>query len=208
MGTSAEVRPDRIGVLGGTFDPPHLGHLIIAAEARRCLGLTEVRLIPARIPPHKRDAVTGTPEQRLRWTAALAASAPGLVASRDELLREGPSYTADTMEALAAAEPDAELWFLMGSDQLGRLPEWHRPEAILAVARLGVVPRAGHGPADVAALGARVAPGRVDVVDAPRIDISSSLIRARLAAGAPVAHLLPPRVADALAADGLLPSER
>lgn len=209
MGTSADgVRraPRRVGVLGGTFDPPHIGHLVVALEARWRLELDEVRLMPARLPPHKAAGAGGTPEQRARWTRELVRGEPGLAVARDELMREGPSYTADTMERIAAAEPDAALWFLMGSDQLEGLPGWHAPGRILAVARLGVVPRGGHRAADVEAIAAAVAPGRVDVIDAPRVDISSTLIRRRIAEGAPVRHLIPPGVARALADDGLLPS--
>ncbi len=211
MGTSADGRAGagrRVGILGGTFDPPHLGHLIVAAEARWRLDLDEVRLMPARTPPHKPGREGGTPAQRARWAQALAEGGPGMVVSHDELMREGPSYTADTLAGIAAGEPDADLWFLMGSDQLERLPAWERPHQVTALCRLGVVPRGGHGPDDVVALGARVAPGRVDLVDAPRVDISSSLIRARIARGLPVRHLMPAGVARALADDGLLPSIR
>ena len=124
----------------------------------------------------------------------------------DELRRPGPSYTADTLSAMAQAEPTAHLWFLMGSDQLEALPRWHRPDRILATARLGVVPRGGDTVAHVQALAARIAPDRVDVVEAPRVDISSSLVRERIAAGRPVRHLVPPGVLRCLAADGLVPS--
>lgn len=204
MGTSASRRA--IGVLGGTFDPPHIGHLIVAAEALWRLALDEVRLIPARVPPHKPGGARGAAAQRLAWARALAAEQPGLTVADDELRREGPSYTADTMEALARAEPTARLWFLMGSDQLEALPGWHQPRRVLAVARLGVVPRGGHTAADVRALADRVAPGHVDLVDAPRVDISSTLVRARIAAGEPIRHLVPRGVLRCLAADGLVPS--
>lgn len=209
MGTSADgglAAPRRIGVLGGTFDPPHIGHLILACEARWRLRLDEVRLMPARLPPHKPGAAGGTPEQRARWTHALADGEPGLLVATDELLRDGPSYTADTMEQIAAQEAGAELWFLMGSDQLERFPTWHQPERVTAVARLGVAPRGIHTADDVVVLGERVAPGRVDLVGAPRVDISSSMIRRRMAEGAPVHHLVPARVLRALTQEGLLPS--
>lgn len=204
MGTSVSGRS--IGILGGTFDPPHLGHLIVASEALWRLTLDEVRLVPARRPPHKPGGAEGTAAQRLAWTRALAADQPGVTVADDELRRDGPSYTADTLEAVARAEPTARLWFLMGSDQLEALPDWHEPARVLAAARLGVVPRGGHAAADVHALAARIAPDRVDVVDAPRIDISSSLVRERIAAGRPVRHLVPPGVLRCLVADGLVPS--
>lgn len=204
MGTSANAR--RIGVLGGTFDPPHIGHLVLACEALWRLRLDEVWMIPAHLPPHKPAGAHGTAAQRLGWTRALAAGHPALRVRTDELDRPGPSYTADTMEAIAAAEPDAHLWFLLGSDQLEALPTWHEPGRILAVARIGAVPRDAHEAGEVEAIGARVAPGRVDVVDAPHIGVSSTLVRERIAAGAPVRHLVPPGVHDALVADGLVPS--
>lgn len=204
MDTSVSGR--NIGILGGTFDPPHIGHLIVASEALWRLSLEEVRLVPARRPPHKPGGAQGTARQRLTWARALAADQPGVTVADDELRRDGPSYTADTVTAMARAEPAARLWFLMGSDQLAALPQWHEPERILATARLGVVPRGGHTAADVRALAARIAPDRVDVVDAPRIDISSSLVRERIAAGRPIRHLVPAGVLGCLVSDGLVPS--
>ena len=192
MDTSASGR--RIGILGGTFDPPHIGHLIVASEALWRLGLDEVRLVPAHRPPHKPDGAQDTARQRLAWTRALAEDQPGVTVADDELRRPGPSYTADTLSAMAQAEPTAHL------------PRWRRPDRILATARLGVVPRGGDTVADVQALAARIAPDRVDVVEAPRVDISSSLVRERIAAGRPVRHLVPPGVLRCLAADGLVPS--
>ena len=116
--------PRRIGVLGGTFDPPHIGHVIVACEALWQLGLDEVRLVPARTPPHK-DAIEIAPaERRAEWLERAVEGRPGLRVDRIELSREGPSYTADTMEAIAAAEPGALLWFLLGADQLAGFPTW------------------------------------------------------------------------------------
>ena len=204
MDTSVSGRD--IGILGGTFDPPHIGHLIVASEALWRLSLDEVRLVPARRPPHKPGEAQGTARQRLTWTRALAADQPGVTVADDELHRDGPSYTVDTVTAMARAEPTARLWFLMGSDQLETLPQWHEPDRILATVRLGVVPRGDHTAAHVRALAERIAPDRVDVVDAPRIDISSSLVRQRIAAGWPIRHLVPPGVLRCLVSDGLVPS--
>jgi nicotinate-nucleotide adenylyltransferase len=204
MGTSASGR--RIGVLGGTFDPPHIGHLVVAGEALWRLRLDEVWLMPAHLPPHKPTGAHGTAAQRVGWTRALAAGYPGLRVRTDEIDRGGPSYTADTMEAIASSEPDSQLWFLLGSDQLEALSHWHEPWRILALARIGAVPREGHDTGEVRAIAARVAPGRVDVVDAPRVAVSSTLVRQRIGAGVPVRHLVPSRVHEALIADGLVPS--
>jgi nicotinate-nucleotide adenylyltransferase len=141
-------------VLGGTFDPPHIGHLIVACEARWQLGLDEVRLVPARHPPHKdRDAVAPV-ERRAAWLEEAVAGRVGLVVSRCEIAREGPSYTADTLAAMAAAEPGARLWFVLGADQLAGFPGWHDPARILRHARLAVVARGDTGSA--AAIAARV----------------------------------------------------
>jgi nicotinate-nucleotide adenylyltransferase len=190
-------------VLGGTFDPPHIGHLIVASEARWQLGLDVVRLVPARVPPHKPAGGQADPARRAGWLEAAVAGEPGLEVSRIELDREGPSYTADTLELMAAAEPGAHFWFVLGADQLAGLPGWRDPERILAAARLAVVPRAGH---DARALAERIAPGRSDVLDVPEIGVSSSMIRERIAAGRPVRHLVPPAVEESLRREGLVAS--
>jgi nicotinate-nucleotide adenylyltransferase len=190
-------------VLGGTFDPPHIGHLIVASEARWRLGLDVVRLVPARIPPHKPAGAQTDGDRRAAWLEAAVRGDPDLEVSRIELDREGPSYTADTLEAMAAAEPGALLWFILGADQLAELPGWHEPERILAAARLAVVPRSGH---DVRALAERIAPGRADVVDVPEIAVSSSMIRDRIARGFPIRFLVPPAVEESLRREGLVAS--
>lgn len=195
-------------MLGGTFDPPHIGHLIVATEALWQLGLDEVRLVPARVPPHKAAADLAPPERRAAWLERAVAGRPGLSVSRAELEREGPSYTADTLQQMAAAEPDARLWFILGADQLPELPRWHDPERILAAARLAVVPRAGRDRAALQAVADEVAPGRVDWLDVPEIGVSSSMIRERLAAGRPVSFLVPPEIEHALVEEGLVPSAR
>jgi nicotinate-nucleotide adenylyltransferase len=197
--------PRRVGVLGGTFDPPHIGHLIVACEARWRLRLDEVRLVPAREPPHK-EGPWADAGRRAAWLERAVAGRPGLVVSRIELEREGPSYTADTLEAMAAAEPGVALWFILGADQLLELPAWRDPARIVAAARLAVVPRDGVDEAALRARAEQIAPGRVDWVDAPRIGISSSMIRRRIAAGEPIGLLVPPEVEAALAEEGLVAS--
>jgi len=205
-GTSADGR--RVGVVGGTFDPPHIGHLIVASEARWQLGLDEVRLVPAREPPHKPDRLPAPPEARLRWLERAIDGREGLVVSRAEIDRPGPSYTADTLERMAADEPGALLWFVLGSDQLEGFAGWRDPDRILRLARLAVVPRAGADPEAVRALADRVAPGRADRLDVPAVAISSTMIRARIAAGRPIAFLVPRGVEEALAEEGLVASPR
>lgn len=180
-------------MLGGTFDPPHLGHLLLAHEAWWQLGLDEVRLVPAREPPHKPPPRLD-PERRAALVAAAVADHPGLTLSRAELDRPGPSYTVDTLEAMAAADPAAERWFVLGGDQLLGFPGWRRPERILELARLAVTVRDAEARAGLEDHAARVAPGRVDWVEMPEIGVSSSLVRARLAAGQPVRYLVPSAV--------------
>ena len=204
--TSADGR--RVGVVGGTFDPPHIGHLIVASEARWQLGLDEVRLVPAREPPHKPDRLPAPPEARLRWLERAIDGREGRVGSRAEIDRPGPSYTADTLERMAAGEPGAHLWFVLGSDQLEGFAGWHDPGRILRLARLAVVPRAGADPEAVRALADRVAPGRADWLDVPAVAVSSTMIRARIAAGLPIAFLVPRGVEEALAEEGLVASPR
>ncbi len=192
-----------MGVLGGTFDPPHIGHLIVACEALWQLSLDEVRLVPAHRPPHKPGVAIAPADRRAAWLEAAVADRPGLVVSRIELEREGPSYTADTLDAMAQAEPGIALWFVLGADQLEGFAGWHDPARILGRARLAVVGRDGSGAADLAALAERVAPGRADILDMPSIGVSASMIRARIAAGQPVGHLLPPAVERELIREGV-----
>jgi len=152
-----------------------------------------VLLVPSSGPPHKPPPRL-TAARRAALVAAAIADHPGLGLSRLELDRPPPSYTVDTLEALAASEPDAERWFIMGGDQLTGFASWHRPERILELARLAVTVRhADDGPA-LARHAERAAPGCVDWIRMPEIGISSSLVRARLAAGQPVRFLVPSAV--------------
>jgi nicotinate-nucleotide adenylyltransferase len=163
----------------------------VACEALWQLGLDELRLVPARRPPHKPGASIAPAECRASWLEDMVDGRPGLTVSRAELGREGPSYTADTLEQMARAEPGVRLWFVLGADQLEGFAGWRDPERILA---------------HVAALAARVAPGRADILDVPPIGVSASMIRSRMAEGLPVGHLLPPPVEGALVREGLVPS--
>lgn len=180
----------------------------MACEARWQLVLDEVRLVPARTPPHKLGREIADAEARAAWTEAAVEGRPGLTVSLIELEREGPSYTADTLQAMAGAEPGVRLWFVLGADQLAGVPAWRDPDRILAAARLAVVAREGVDDDDLTDLAERVAPGRHDIVRMPAIGVSSTMIRDRLAAGEPVGHLLPPTVESALVRGGVVPSPR
>lgn len=181
----------RIGVLGGTFDPIHYGHLAIAEEARAALGMAEVLLVPAGRQPLKHGAHVATPEQRLAMTRLACADNPALRVSPVEVERPGLSYTATTLEQLAG-ETGAELHFILGADTLADLHRWHRAADILALARLVAMTRPGYTP-DLDALDQRLpgASARITLVEGPRLEISSSEIRRRLAEGRPVRYLLP-----------------
>ncbi len=191
------TRPRRIGILGGAFDPPHIGHVIVAQEAWWRLGLDEVLLVPTGAPTD-RPRPAWSPETRMRMVEAAVAGHPALRASGLEIDRGGPSYTVDTLEAVLARNPGADLWFMMGADRLPTLPRWHRPERILEISRLAVMPRPPHGPEWIAEVGRRVAPDRVDVLETPVVGVSSTMIRERVAAGGPVRYLVPRAVEELL----------
>jgi nicotinate-nucleotide adenylyltransferase len=195
----------RIGLLGGTFNPPHIGHLVGAQSAREQLGLDVVRLLPAATPPHK--AVPDDPgvEVRLELCAAAAAGDPGLEVSRVEADRPGPSYTVDTLRALAQQSPDDELWFIVGGDMAYTFAQWREPVEILRLARLAVAEREAVRRADIRERlsGLRGASEQVDFFDMPRLDVSSSLLRSRVAAGRSIRYLVPEAVRERVDALGL-----
>ena len=194
----------RVGILGGTFNPPHIAHLVCAQEARVQLGLDRVVLMPVHTPPHK-EAV-GDPGAETRHAMCLAAAAgdPGLEVSRLEIDRGGPSWTVDTLRTLHASAPADELTFIVGGDQAQGLPTWREPAAILALAELAVAEREGIGREDVRSrLAGLVPPGRLRFFDMTRLDVSSSELRRRVAAGRPIRHLVPEAVAALIAERGL-----
>jgi nicotinate-nucleotide adenylyltransferase len=194
-----------IGLLGGTFNPPHIGHLVCAGEARDQLGLDVVRLIPAGVPPHKEVPDDPGVEVRLSLCEAAVAADPGLQVSRVEAERPGPSYTVDTLRALHAEFPGDELTFIVGGDMAYALPEWREPEALLSLARLAVAEREGVRRADILERldGLAGVPDRIAFFEMPRLDVSSSMLRRRVAAGRPIRHLVPDAVADLIASLGL-----
>jgi len=196
----------RVGLLGGTFNPPHVGHLVCAQDAWAQLGLDRVLLLPVHTPPHKESDRDPGVEQRVALCEAAVAGDPRLGVSRAEADVAGRSYTVDTLNRLHDARPEDQLTFIVGGDMASTLPEWREPEAILALATLGVAAREGVGREQVLERLERELPGAADRVrffDMPRIDISSSLIRSRLAAGRPVRYLVPGAVADHIEREGL-----
>jgi nicotinate-nucleotide adenylyltransferase len=189
-----------VGILGGTFDPIHHGHLAIAEEARETLGLERVLFVPAAIPPHKPGRRVADAVHRLAMLELAIATNPAFEVSRVELDRGGLSFTVDTLTALRDAGI-SDPWFILSSEALAGFPAWREPERILGLCRLAVVPRGGH-----AELGAGWAvsrfPGRADRISflsGPLLPISGSVVRRRAAAGRSVRYLVPEAVAAYIA---------
>jgi nicotinate-nucleotide adenylyltransferase len=189
----------RIGILGGTYDPIHNGHLHIGRQVAAQLGLAQILLI--RTPPH-RAAPLASSQQRLAMCTLAAGADPLFRVSDIELQRTGPSYTIDTLEALAT--PDTQLTLILGADAAALLPQWYRAADLGAHSELAVINRPGSTCDDAAIT--RAIPsfgGRLHMIVAPAYDISSSVIRQRCVASLPIDDLVPPPVADYIAQHGL-----
>ena len=187
----------RIGVLGGTFDPPHYGHLALAQHARDQLGLERVLWVPAGDPWRKAEAAVSPSEHRLAMAHLAIAGNEAFQVDAREAGRPGPSYTVETLAELQAESPSDELVFLLGADALMDLPNWHDAARLIQLALLGAVARSGVRPA-AATLDALL-PGlsaRVGWFEMPRMDISASDLRRRAAAGRSLRDLVPPAVED------------
>ena len=192
-----------LGVLGGTFDPIHNGHLAAAEAAQASLSLDAIRLIPSRIPPHRLDPVGATAEQRLAMAALAANERPGWSASRIEIDREGPSFTYDTLVQLAQkVSVTSQFFFILGADAFAEIASWSRYPAVLDLAHFVVVSRPG---ITLDSLRERVpsafslrpsAKTRVILVEAATPDISSTDIRRRVRAGQSLRDLVPESVAQ------------
>ena len=192
----------RLGVLGGSFDPPHLAHLAIASEACHALRLERVLFVPAAAPPHKGGGERTAAAVRLELTGLAVDDDLRFTASGIEIER-GLVFTVDTLRALSERYAGHELVFIMGADSLLQLETWHEPEELFALCRLAVAPRPGAAPEEVAAAAARWGKDRVALLDLPALDLSSSGIRARVAAHRPVRYLVPRRVEQYIQETGL-----
>lgn len=200
----APVVPGSVGILGGTFDPVHHGHLVIAEEAREALGLERVLLVPAASPPHKPGRPVTDAVHRLAMAELAVAGNPAFSVGRLELDRGGTSYTVDTLEALLA-DGLVDPWFILSAEALAEFPAWREPGRILDLARLAVVPRGGSDPLGPDWFAARY-PGRGDRVRflaGPLLPISGSVVRRRAAAGRSVRYLVPDAVAAYIAQHSL-----
>ncbi len=188
----------KLGVLGGTFDPVHRGHIAMARAAREALGLDKVMLVPAGRPMSAKNAPLTGARHRLAMLRLAAVGEPGLEVSTIETDRPGPSYTVDTLAALRGEYGDAaEIYFILGDDSLAQLPTWHEPPRLIKLGRFAAVPRPGYPRPDLKALEAQL-PGisaRVTLLDRPRLDISATAIRARAARGESLQDLVPEDVA-------------
>ena len=183
-----------IGVMGGTFDPLHNGHLIVAEEARTQVNLAEILFVPAGQPWLKTDTSISPAEHRVQMVRLTIADKPYFKLSTMEIERAGPSYTVDTIAELKGElGAGDELFFILGWDSLVELPQWWEPARLIEICHLVVVPRPGYPAPDLNSLEAAI-PGlsqRVMIMDGPEIDISASVIRDRVARGLSVHHLVP-----------------
>jgi len=184
----------KIGVLGGTFDPIHLGHLKVAEEVSTSLNLSEVIFMPAGEPWLKGASLILPAEHRLVMVRLALAGNPHFRLSTMEIDRPGPTYTVDTMAELRRGLGEGhELFFILGWDNLNQLPRWHEPSRLVGLCRLVAVPRVDYPPPDLASLDAAI-PGlspRVILLDEPRIDINASEIRQRVGQGLSIHGLVP-----------------
>ena len=194
-GPELSVPVPRIGVFGGLFNPPHVGHLSLCQEAAWQLGLERVVLVPTGRPSH-RSAPRESPEMRLRLAQAAALGNPMFTVSRLEIDRPGLSYTVDTLRELSNRYPGSSLHLLIGADQLAAMDAWREPAAIVRLARLAAALRPG---TDVS----RADTPNLDWVEMPQIGISSSLIRERVREGRPIRYFVPDAVRELIEAEGL-----
>jgi nicotinate-nucleotide adenylyltransferase len=189
----------KAGIFGGTFDPPHTGHLIVAQDAALALGLDRILFIPAAQPPHKQHLRISAADLRASMIELAVAGDSGFAVDLRELGREGPSYTVDTLRELTEEQPNVDWTLLIGMDQYAEFDSWREPETIRQLARLAVLARGGPG----SGAGRPVGAGRVweaergvVEVEVTRIDISSTEIRERVAQGHPIRYLVPDGVAE------------
>lgn len=183
----------RLGILGGTFDPIHFGHLAIAEEARECYALDAVLFIPAGAPPHKRYQ-PARPEQRLLMVQLATANHPKFHVSRLEIDRPGPSYTVDTLQALHAQYPQAELYFIIGADAALEFAGWREPGRILELAHVVAATRPGFPLAPLP---------HIALLDVPGLAISSTELRRRASEGRSLRYLVPDAVASYIAKEDI-----
>jgi nicotinate-nucleotide adenylyltransferase len=201
----AESPVGHIGILGGTFNPPHVAHLVAGQEAASQLGLDRVLVMPVNVPPHKELEVDPGAPTRLELCRAAVAGDPRFEVSSLEIDRGGPSFTVDTLRELKRDRPQDRLTLIVGADVAHGLGAWHEPETVLELARVAVAEREGVRRDDILQRlrSLRGASAHLDFFAMPRLDISSSDIRRRVAQGRPFRHLVPDAVRVAIEEGGL-----
>jgi nicotinate-nucleotide adenylyltransferase len=203
----------RLGLYGGSFDPIHYGHLLLAECARELLQLDEVWLMPASVPPHKQDRELAPAKHRLAMLELALAGHEQIKSSRLEIDRGGVSYTVDTLAAIRQQQPDAELFLLMGADSLHDLPTWREPARICELATPAIVRRGGSPVPDFSVLRPIVAAKRLEIireaqVQMPLIELSSTDLRRRAAAGMSLRFRTPRAVEKYIETQGLYSSTK
>jgi nicotinate-nucleotide adenylyltransferase len=194
----------RVGILGGAFNPPHVGHLVCAQEAVVQLDLEKVVFMPVGQAPHRELESDPGAEARLEMVELAIAGDGRFAASRAELDRSGPSYTADTLREVSEKSPGDELFLILGGDQAAALPTWHEPEAVLSLATVAVVERTNWSRNAIGIkLGRLPGAERIRYLDMPVMQVSSSAIRRRVAEGLPIRYLVPDKVASYIGANDL-----
>jgi nicotinate-nucleotide adenylyltransferase len=193
----------RVGLLGGTFNPPHIGHLVCASHAIAALELDRVLLVPVHEPPHKAIEADPGVEHRVQMCRLAVSEDERLDVSLVDAEVPGPSFTVDTLSRLHDRCPGDQLTFIVGGDMALSLPTWREPEAILKLAGLGVAEREGVRRADISERLAGLDTAKLQFFDMPRIDVSSSLVRRLVAAGRPIRYLVPDAVAGYIERTGL-----
>ena len=189
----------KIGVMGGTFDPIHKGHVIVAEEVRTRLSLAEVLFVPAGQPWLNKTGAISAAEHRVQMVRLAIADKPYFRLTTMEVERAGPSYTIDTITELKAQlEPGDELFFILGWDNLAQLPQWRQARRLIELCRLVAVPRPGYPPPDLDSLSTVISglSQRVIILDKPEVDIGATEIRKRVAQGLSIDHLVPEPVAE------------
>jgi nicotinate-nucleotide adenylyltransferase len=194
----------RVGILGGAFNPPHVGHLVCAQEALLQLELEKVVFMPVGQAPHRELQDDPGAEARLEMVELAVGDDARFATSRAELDRPGPSYTADTLRDLRSKTPDDELFLILGGDQAAALGGWREPETVLSLATVAVVERTNWSRNAIGIkVGRLKGAERIRYLDMPVMQVSSSAIRRRVKAGLPIRYLVPDKVANYIGANGL-----
>ena len=196
---TSEQRPTRLGIYGGSFDPVHLGHLLLAETCREECELDRVLFLPCGQSPHKPNGAIASGNQRAEMLPFAVAGDPRFGVCRIELERSGPSFTVETLRQLHVEQPESELFFLMGADSLADLPLWREPHAILELATIVAVNRGQRVPPDLASLEARlgsIVRNRVRLITMPAIELSATEIRKRVRSGLSLRFRVPRAVEE------------